>query len=320
MRDLYGREINYMRISVTDVCNLNCFYCNPKGKGYVASDLLSYEDILRICRLAIKLGINSFKVTGGEPFARPGLIGFLKELKMLDGLKNVTLTTNATLLKPYLNELANINIDGINISLDASTSEAYRQITGSDRFSDVDIAIRECASLGINTKINAVILKENEDQLCDLSLYAKNYPIHVRYIERMPIGAGALDDGARAERLRERLLGMYPDLHPIGESFGNGPAVYEESEALQGKIGWIRAISEGFCENCNKLRLTANGYIKLCLCYGDIVDIGGAIKSGASDEDLLELLKKSVLGKPKEHCFSELEKVSEKRSMSQIGG
>lgn len=196
MRDQYGRDIHYLRISVTDRCNLRCAYCMPEGiKQLPHGEILRYEEILRICRQAVKLGICHFKVTGGEPLVRRGILDFLRELKAMDGAETVTLTTNGLLLSEAAGELAAMNIDGVNISLDTADREDYAAITGRDAFETVDRAIREVVRLGIPTKCNCVLLSGGENRILPVAEYARRLPVDVRFIELMPIGAGEKGGG-----------------------------------------------------------------------------------------------------------------------------
>ncbi|OUQ15870.1 GTP 3',8-cyclase MoaA [Lachnoclostridium sp. An14] len=321
MRDQYGRDIHYLRISVTDRCNLRCAYCMPEGiKQLPHGEILRYEEILRICRQAVKLGICHFKVTGGEPLVRRGILDFLRELKAMDGAETVTLTTNGLLLSEAAGELAAMNIDGVNISLDTAGREDYAAITGRDAFETVDRAIREVVRLGIPTKCNCVLLSGGENRILPVVEYARRLPVDVRFIELMPIGAGAGGGGLSAAAAREILGKEYPDLAPAEEKRGFGPARYEASARLKGRIGWIDAVSHSFCQGCNRVRLTSTGLLKPCLCYGDGTDVKSLLRGGCGDEELKTALAQAIYGKPRAHCFDGGGPVTESHTMAEIGG
>lgn len=329
MKDQYGRNIDYLRISLTDRCNLRCKYCMPDGICQTAhSEILTYEEILTVCQAALQLGISHFKVTGGEPLVRKNAISFLRDLKELAPSCTVTLTTNGTLLKPYIKELRELGIDGINISLDAAQEERFFAITGSYAFASVLESIHLCAACGIRTKINAVLLPGNEDQLLPLARLAEEMPVDVRLIELMPIGEGAVLPAFSPDKARKILLQKYPDLSPVPaeERRGYGPAHYEQSEKLLGRIGWIDAISHQFCDSCNRIRLTSTGLLKPCLCYGNGVDLRAILRKENPGnpnliwDELLRALSDGIFQKPRAHCFQEHDGITEHRKMAEIGG
>lgn len=321
MKDSYGREIDYMRLSITDRCNLRCRYCMPDGIQMLSHEtILHYEEILRICEAEIRIGIKKFKVTGGEPLVRAGVIEFIYKLKHLPGAESVTLTTNGVLLEPYLKDLKELGIDGINISIDTSDPIEFENITGKNEWLKVDHAIKKSAALGIQTKINCVLLSDCEDQILPLAEYARYLPVDVRFIELMPIGMGKAGGGMQPEGAREILLKKYPDLHDIKETGGNGPAHYERSDELCGRIGWIDAVSHSFCRQCNRIRLTCTGVLKPCLCYGTGLMLRELLRSGISDDNLQRQLRKAILIKPMQHSFADCGTVTESHIMAEIGG
>ena len=320
MKDRFGRTIDYMRISITDRCNLRCAYCMPHAIPHLPhSDILRYEEILRVVRSAVGLGITRFKVTGGEPFARKGAADFIAALKAEPGVECVTVTTNGTHLIETLPRLVKAGIDGVNVSLDAVDSERYRQITGSDRAEMVLQAIERCAKSGIRTKVNSVLLEDNEDQIIPLAGLAQRLNVDVRFIELMPIGCGGEYSGPDAGVMLNRLKEVYPGLAPVREVRGNGPAVYYADERLTGRIGFITARSCSFCEGCNRIRLTGTGLIKPCLCDGGTVDLRALLRGGATDEEITAALKSAVWDKPAAHGIAG-GNVTERRRMNQIGG
>lgn len=324
MIDSHGRIIDYMRISITDRCNLRCQYCMPDNIEVLSHmDILRFEEILRICQCAVKLGIKKFKVTGGEPLVRKGCMSFLKELKQMSGVEQVTLTTNGVLLGEYLDELVEMKIDGINISLDTLDAVQYAKITGRDEFEKVMASIIECQKRGIRTKINTVLMKEsNDNEFQKLVELAKDYKLDVRFIEVMPIGYGKNFTGYNKELLLERLGEIYPNYSVDLEVHGNGPACYVKIPEFKGSIGFIDAIHGKFCDSCNRIRLTSDGKLKLCLYYENGVHLKEMLQEGVSDEELFRVMEQTIMKKPLEHQFYKAAKegLEESKKMSEIGG
>ena len=323
MLDQYGRKIDYMRISVTDRCNLRCRYCMPEPVDAVQhADILRYEEILRICRAAAELGITKFKVTGGEPLVRGGCTEFITALKKQPGTEQVTLTTNGMLLEANLGALTAAGLDGVNISLDTTDNARFRRITGygGDGADTLLHVLEECCARGLKTKINAVLLEETEADASALTAIAERLPVDVRFIELMPIGFGTTMRRVSPEDILAALKERWPDLVPTDERRGNGPAHYYKSAALLGRIGFIDAVSHKFCAGCNRVRLTSTGQLKPCLCYADSADLRALIRGGCTDEELKEALRAAVYNKPRAHCFDTNDIITEKHAMSQIGG
>ena len=323
MRDALGREINYMRLSITDRCNLRCCYCMP-AEGVtptVHDDILRYEELLRIAQAAAALGIDRFKVTGGEPLVRQGVADFIRALKALSGVRQVTLTTNGLLLPSMLDALLAAGMDAVNISLDTRDNAQYQFITRSSHTADEVLHTARLCARRLPTKINAVLLPETAAQLIPLAQLAEELPVDVRFIERMPLGAA--DIGAAEPVHREvidRLRAVWPDLAPVQERRGNGPARYYASSGLRGCIGLIEAVSHAFCASCNRVRLTSTGLLKPCLCYETGTDLKPLLRGGADDAALRDAIEQAVQGKPAAHCFAERQAVTERKSMNQIGG
>jgi len=319
--DGLGREISYMRISITDRCNLRCSYCMPTALPNIPhGDILRYEEFLRICRAAVKVGIRKFKVTGGEPLVRAGAVEFITSLKKTPGVECVTLTTNGMLLEEALPALAATGIDGVNISLDAVSPELYRQVTGKGGVEQALGAVRACVKSGIHTKVNAVLLKQNRGEAPELVKLAEKLPVDVRFIELMPIGEAKGQQGPDIGEVYERLKRRYPDLHYVDEKRGNGPAVYYRSKRLLGRLGFIGANSHQFCGNCNRVRLTSTGLLKPCLCYEGSTDLRSLLRGGAGEKELVRALAGAVFDKPSAHCFDQDGGAAEQRLMNQIGG
>ncbi|OCN02647.1 cyclic pyranopterin phosphate synthase MoaA [Clostridium sp. W14A] len=323
MTDRLGRTIDYMRVSVTDRCNLRCKYCMPHGVRLARHrDLLTYEELLRVCRTAVGLGIVKYKLTGGEPLLRRGFPEFAARVKGLNGVEQVTLTTNGLLLAPQLDALCSAGLDGVNISLDTLRNEEYSAVTGTDGVcaDAARQAVELCVRRGMRVKVNAVLLAETCADIVPLAALARQMPVDVRFIEPMPIGEGAAVKGIPAEIALSLLRRQWPDLSPTEEKRGNGPARYYASRELTGCIGFINAVSHCFCASCNRVRLTSTGLLKPCLCYDTAEDLRALLRGGASDEELEAAVRRTIEKKPRAHCFSRAQDVTEHRSMSQIGG
>lgn len=318
MVDQFGRTIDYMRLSVTDRCNLRCRYCMPDGVAPVAHrDVLTYEELLRVAAAGVELGITKFKVTGGEPLARLGCVDFIAHLKALPGAEQVTLTTNGVLLGPIIPRLAELGIDGVNVSLDAHDRETFAAITGFDELNRVLASIDSLLAAGIRTKLNCVLLPGCEGRLVPLARFA-GWGLDVRFIEVMPIGTGTMTSGPSRDEALAVLRREWPDLHEVDERRGNGPAHYYASAALTGRIGMIDAVSHKFCAQCNRVRLTSTGLLKPCLCYGEGADLRTILRE--RPEELKAVLRAAIYGKPQAHCFGSAEQITEQKAMSQIGG
>ena len=321
MLDQYGRSINYMRVSVTDKCNLRCRYCMPEGVDRVPmSDLLTMEEIAAVCRQASRLGIDRIRITGGEPLVRRGVTKLVDMLSALPGIKEVTMTTNGVLLGSYLPDLIRGGLKGINISLDTLDRDRYKKITGQDCLDQVLESIHEAVASGLKVKINAVLIQDlNDRDWKDLLRLAENQPVDVRFIEMMPIGAGALFEGLSNQILLDWIKDMYPDIAKDPKKHGNGPAVYYKLSGFQGSIGFISPIHGKFCTGCNRIRMTAMGDLKPCLCYGTSTGIRDILRS-RGEEAVGQVLKEIIYNKPEAHCFENRENITERNKMIAIGG
>ena len=321
MRDAFDRTIDYMRVSITDRCNLRCEYCMPDGISLCShDDILTYDEILSVCKEAVSLGIVKFKITGGEPLVRKNCASLIKMINEIPGTEQVTLTTNGVLLKDQLKDLKEAGLKSVNISLDTLNREKYKKITGFDEINRVIGSINAAVDEGMKVKLNAVMHdKGYEEDFKRLVQLTKDNPIDVRFIEMMPIGYGAEAHLVSNEILMEKLEELYGKIEPDDEIKGNGPAVYYRIPGFKGSIGFISAIHGKFCKNCNRIRLTSMGEIKSCLCFDRGVNLKEAIKNGDSDE-INRLLRESIYDKPEEHCFGDLEGITERKNMIQIGG
>ena len=327
MLDIYNRKIDYIRISITDRCNLRCVYCMPEQGIQLVEhdDILSYEEIVRLCKLFAKIGISKVKITGGEPLVRKDAHKLIKTIKEIDGIDNVTLTTNGILLEDQIDDLVNAGLDAVNISIDTLKEDKYREITRLGDINKVMNGIKKCLTYeNLKVKINCVPIKgENEEELLDLINICKNNDISIRFIEVMPIGLGRNMDGFTDEEIIEIVERNIGKLTPYHGKLGNGPSNYYSLEGYKGKIGFISAVNHKFCENCNRVRLTCEGFLKACLQYNIGTDIKTLLRSGKSDEEILEAIKNTIYNKPEEHSFNliiDKEEEKEKKGMSQIGG
>lgn len=323
MVDQHGRKIDYMRISVTDRCNLRCVYCMPEeGVECIAHrEILTYEEMLRIVAIASDLGISKIKITGGEPLVRRGIVDFIRMIKQTKGIENVTLTTNGLKFVELGTALADAGIDGVNFSLDSLDADNYKEITRVDALDKVMKAIALSLQLGLKTKINCVpIAKHNRSEWIALATLAKKYPLSVRFIEAMPIGLGRNFESVENSRMLHELAEAFGQPKQLDISQGNGPARYYDFPGFKGSIGLISAISESFCADCNRVRLTADGTLKPCLCYSEGLSLKPLLRSDTSDQKLKETIRDVIYGKPLHHNLGEIDETSETKNMVQIGG
>lgn len=323
MKDNFGRNIDYMRVSITDRCNLRCRYCMPEGARWVPmSEILTYEQIIEICTEAAALGIRKLKVTGGEPLVRRGCPELIRRLKEIPGIQQVTMTTNGVLLSQYMDELLKNGLDGVNISLDTLDRERYAWITGSDSLDEVLDSIMRALKSGIKVKINSVLFgDEASDEWKSLVLMAKERNIDVRFIELMPIGYGKTFESISNSRLMTMIRQLYPGIETDESVHGNGPAVYYKIPGFKGSIGFISPIHGKFCHQCNRLRLTSKGILKPCLCYGEGIDLKSVFeRKGEKKDDIRRAIRQGIEMKPEGHCFEKKESITENKNMIQIGG
>ena len=323
MHDRFGRQINYLRISVTDRCNLRCVYCMP-AKGVPSKphgEILSYEEMVILVTAGVKSGIRHVRITGGEPLVREGLIDFIRRLKGIPGIKELALTTNGILLAPLAAELKAVGLDRVNISLDTLERDKFAAITRRDRLKEAWQGIEAALAIGLDpVKINTVALKGvNEDELVSIAKLTLAYPLHVRFIEVMPLGSDvgwARQHTLSLPKIKAKVEGagkLFPTSVP-----GAGPAqVFCYRQGL-GTIGFIAALSNGFCQRCNRMRLTADGKLKPCLASDLEVDVKEALRRGADEEELQALFKRALVLKPSQHYLGQY--VKHERIMHQIGG
>jgi len=324
--DKNHRTISYLRLSVTDRCNLRCIYCMPEeGVQFLPhSDILTYEEMLHLVRLSVQRGIRKVRVTGGEPLVRKGFTGFLDNLCRIQGLEEVALTTNGVLLKQYAADIRNCGICRINVSLDSLKPDRFFRITGRDCFEQVWEGIEEAERVGFDPiKINVVAIKGvNEDEILEFADLAMKKPYHIRFIELMPVGER---NGWRPDRFMPtdeifQRLQSVGNLAPVKSNPYDGPAQRYRIEGSRGEIGFIGALSHHFCSVCNRLRLTAEGNLRGCLFSDQETDLKTPLREGRGDEVLMKLIEWTIENKPRDHGLLSQGPRKCIRQMYSIGG
>jgi len=323
--DKCDRHLNYLRISITDRCNLQCRYCVPRELVPKLShaDILTYEEILRVVRVATRLGISKVRVTGGEPLVRKGVYRFLKLLVATEGLKDVSLTTNGVLLAENLEKIQAAGISRINISLDTLSPTKYRDITGFDEFDRVWRGIEKAHKMGFYPiKLNIVALKGiNDTELIEMAQLSFRYPFHIRFIEYMPIGQSDFKPDALllAPEIKSRISAI-GKLIPVQGAEHDGPAQRYKFEQAKGEIGFIAALSQHFCNKCNRLRLTASGQLRPCLLSDHQEDLKVHLRHGCSDQEIADIFFTAVKHKPSDHNLAGQNPMRIGGQMRMIGG
>lgn len=327
--DSHGRTINYLRLAVTDKCNLRCTYCMPAvGLNWLPkAELMTTEEMLRISRLLITMGVEKIRITGGEPFVRKDLMPFLGELsKMLGhGLKEITLTTNGLLTEPYIPELKKLGIRSVNLSLDTLDRQRFIDITRRDALPQVLNTLEKLLLAGIAVKINTVVMEDcNTQDILPLVALTKSMPVSVRFIEEMPFNGGTHDISLswNFSRIIEHIREQYPDLAKMQDPI-HATALNYHIEGHQGDIGVIAAYTRSFCGSCNRLRITAKGGLRTCLYGQGVLNLKDLIRAGASDQVIEKQLLSAVLNKPLDGWEAEKNKTNNiigQPSMATIGG
>lgn len=323
MLDRYGRVINYLRISVTDRCNLRCCYCMPEGVQDVGmKNILTFEEIWEIVRTGVSLGITHIRITGGEPLVRKGCVDLIRGIREIPGVETITMTTNGVLLGNYGKQLKEAGVDGVNISLDTLDPEEFFKITGKRELQEVLAGIRAAKTAGLPVKLNAVNRKELDP--IPLVRYAQEENLPLRFIEMMPVGYGKKYVGRSNEELRETLEAVCGKAECMTNReelsrMGSGPAVYYQFSDLKVPVGFISAIHGKFCDTCNRVRLTAEGYLKLCLCYDEGENLRRVLREGEK-ENLRTIMEQTIFRKPAAHCFEHPAEMTETHEMVKIGG
>ena len=324
LKDGYERKTEYLRISVTDRCNLRCEYCMPReGVAFRKhEDILSYEEILRIVEILSSMGIKKVRLTGGEPTVRKGFTDFVRALKTVPGIEQIGLTTNGIAYLDMAEELRSAGLDMVNISLDSPDEAVYESITGSKGAARVLEAVDKSLSLGMRTKKNCVPLKGvNDGSLVRLASVSREKPVDVRFIELMPIGCGKKYEGLSSAEVRDMLAGEFGEYEELTEAEDlSGPARYLRFAGFRGRCGFISPMSGCFCEHCNRLRLTSEGFLKPCLHSHEGMDLRTLIRGGADDGQIRKKVEEAVAAKGKRHHFGEHSSHEELRRMNEIGG
>ncbi|WP_027355578.1 GTP 3',8-cyclase MoaA [Desulfofundulus thermocisternus] len=326
MEDRYQREINYLRVSVTDRCNLRCRYCMPpQGVSVVPRrEILSLEEITRVVEAATEVGVKKVRLTGGEPLVRRGITELVRKLAGIPEIDDVALTTNGILLAGKAEQLKAAGLCRVNISLDTLKPERFSFITRGGSLEAVWRGIEKSLEIGLHpVKLNAVVVRGfNDDEICDLARLSIKHPLHVRFIELMPFGtaAGFSREGyvpaAEIRSLIEKELGQLQEVRKLA---GSGPARYYRLPGAPGTIGFISAVSDHFCGRCNRLRLTATGALRPCLFSEHEIDLKGPLRRGATRDELAGLIARAIQDKPGWHRLGQ-ENFRTRKNMSQIGG
>jgi GTP 3',8-cyclase len=306
--DSHGRNIDYLRISITDRCNLRCFYCTPfcSHNRLPRGGILTYEEILRVAKAAVTAGITKIRITGGEPLVRRKVVEFCRRMSAMDGLEDLALTTNGILLNDLAQPLYEAGVHRLNVSLDTLRRDRFVQITGKDCLPQVLEGLEHAEQAGfVPIKINAVVMRGiNEDEIEPLAALTFHKPYHVRFIELMPFGDGRCDEFFMPV---SEMIRKIPNIHQAqldGTSLRTGPARLCRLPGAAGRIGFIAPLSWHFCGSCNRLRLTADGKLRTCLFSDHEIDIRGPLRTGASKQELVDIITAAVAAKPERHSIS----------------
>ncbi|MDB5122212.1 MAG: moaA [Mucilaginibacter sp.] len=328
LTDNHGRKINYLRLAVTDRCNLRCFYCMPQeGLNWLSrKELMTYEEMFQTCSLLVGMGIEKIRITGGEPFVRKDIMQFMTALSKLDGLNELTLTTNGVLTAPHVPELKKIGVKSVNLSLDTLDAGRFFKITRRDEFSNVMETLEELLKHDIEVKINAVVMDgQNTQDIIPLAALTKELPVSVRFIEEMPFnGDGHVYSGIQWNHVRilDEIKDKYPSIQKLPDP-PNSTAYNYQIPGHQGSVGVIAAYSRTFCGTCNRIRITPTGELKTCLYAGGGLNIKDLIRQGTGDEQLKHILINAFQHKEKNGWEAErarVEGAGVHESMASIGG
>ncbi len=323
LQDSFGRSIEYVRLSLTDKCNMRCFYCLPKGfKNFeTPENWLKFEEIERVISAFAQLGVSRVRLTGGEPLVRKGVVNLASRLHQIEGVDDLSLSTNASLLSQYAQDLKQAGVSRINVSLDSLKPERFSKITGGSSLDDVLSGLQKARQYGFDPiKINMVAMKGvNDDEFENMVDYCIENDFSLRFIETMPMG----DSGREANQyylnlqsVKERLAKQFDLIDGILP--GGGPARYVKIKGSQSHIGFITPISQHFCETCNRVRISVDGVLYLCLGQDDKVELRPLLRAGIGNDELKDVIKQALLLKPEKHEFEKQEKVV--RFMSMTGG
>lgn len=323
MLDKFGRNVDYLRISITDKCNLRCIYCMPEKENTFCSNdkKLTNNEIQRIVNLSSKLGIRKVRLTGGEPLVMDGVVDLINNINSIEGIEEIAITTNGILLDDKIETLARCGLKKVNISLDTLKEDKYFKITRGGDLNKVLSAINKGIKLGIKIKLNVVIVEGiNDDEILDLIDLTKKIPVDVRFIELMPIGEGKKFKGLSNESLFEFIKKNNIEFEYINRNSHDGPAEYIKLKDALGRVGFISAMSNCFCKECNRIRITTDGFLKQCLNWKSEINLKSIIKSGATDDEIKDIIEKAIYNKPEKYLFKSMDKNKEIKFMNEIGG
>lgn len=325
MLDPFGRRITYVRVSVTDRCNLKCVYCIPDGMEWVEKDdILRLEESARLVRILAGMGIRKVRLTGGEPTVRQGLPELVRMIREIESIEEISLSTNALLLASMASGLRAAGLDRVNISLDSLRADRFKTITRGGDITKVMEGIRAAEEVGLRPiKINVVAMRGvNDDEIEDFARITRERPWHVRFIEMMPLLGNQTDQRVMflsSDDIHARLSSidaLVPDPPPAG----NGPATYFRYAGAPGSIGFITPLSHNFCDTCNRVRLTARGHLRLCLFGDDEIDLRTPLRAGADDAEIGRVVRSSLEAKPERHHLERGASASQLIALSQTGG
>lgn len=320
MKDKYGREIDYMRISITEKCNYRCFYCMPQEGVEESKEekLLTKEEIINIVTTGAELGIKKVRLTGGEPLVRKDIEDILKGIAHIEGIEELCLTTNGSYLEDKVEVLKKAGVTRVNVSLDTLDSDKFKKITKTGNFEKVWQGIIKTIEAGIQVRINSVIVEEvNDDEILDLVNLTEKYPIDLRFIELMPIGEGKKYKGLSGDKIREKIR---PEKNIQSLEKREGASEYYKIDKAKGRIGFINPLSNCFCQECNRIRVTSEGEVKQCLNKEAMLNIKDLIGEKPEKESIKKAISEEIYNKPEKHLFNFSNEFEEKNNMNRIGG
>lgn len=324
LKDNHGRTVNYLRLAVTDRCNLRCFYCMPEhGIDWLdRKELMTWEEMLQVCNALVKMGIEKIRITGGEPFARKNFMDFLTRLAAIDGLRELTITTNGVLTAPYIPQLKKLGVKTVNLSLDTVDRERFFSITRRDELPKVMDTLHQLLHHDIGVKINAVVMEgKNTQDIIPLAELTKDLPIAVRYIEEMPFNGSSSYDGLKWDHVRilEQLHSQYPKLQKLTDPLYSTSYNYKVPNH-KGSLGIIAAYTRSFCGTCNRIRITPQGVLKTCLYDNGVMNIKDLVRSGFDESAIQDAVKQAIDKREKDGWAAEKNRIENHESMAAIGG
>lgn len=324
LTDNHGRPVNYLRLAVTDRCNLRCFYCMPAhGLEWLErKELMTWEEMLQVCSVLVQMGIEKIRLTGGEPFARRNFINFLEELSKLEGLKEITLTTNGVLTAPYIPRLKELGIKSVNLSLDTLDKERFAQITRRDELPKVLETLHQLLRHDIQVKINAVVMEgRNTEDIIPLVELTKDLPVSVRFIEEMPFNGNGTYEGLSWDHLRilNTIKERFPGMEKMVDAQYSTSYNYNIPGHL-GTVGIIAAYTRSFCGSCNRIRITPQGMLKTCLYDDGVMNVKDLVRAGNDTEVIQGAITTAIKKKAKDGWEAEHNRSTINESMAAIGG